>query len=127
MTIKQFKLWYMDNKENVLKLSTKYINHRILIVDDKNNEYKYIRRGTEARIIPREKMKSKQQIIDDLEQLKTIFKELEFMEDKLRHYGDLLIMKGIDVEQPREHKEEQTDRNKDKRENKTEFVNFGPV
>ncbi len=99
MTIKQFKLWYMDNKESVLKLSTKYINHRILIVDDKKNEYKYIRRGTEARIVPRERMKSKQQIIDDVERLKTLFNELEFMEDKLRHYGDLLVMKGIDVEE----------------------------
>ncbi len=124
MTIKEFKKWYFENKEAVQKLSSKYINHRIIITDDKNNEYKFIRRKEEVHIIPREKMKSKQQIIDDLERLKTLFKELEYMEDKLRHYGDLLILKGLDVEELGENEGTGTKRTA---ENKTEYVKYGPI
>lgn len=121
MKIDEFKKWYYANKEAIHKLDTRYINHHILIVDDEGNKYKYARSKDEGRIIPRESLKSRRQLTDEVERLKSLYRELEFMEDKLRHYGDLLVMKGIDIEN-----EPDTSKPADKS-GKTEFVDFGPV
>lgn len=121
MTINEFKKWYKENKEAIHKLDTRYVNHHIIIVDDKGNKYKYARTKDEGRIIPRESLKSRRQLTDDVEKLKTLYKQLEFMEDKLRDYGDLLVMKGLDVE------EEQQTKELAEKSTKTEFVDFGPV
>lgn len=119
MSIDEFKKWYRENKESIHKLSSKYINHRIVIMEDKGNLYKYIRRKDEGLIVPRETLKSKRQMVDDIEKLKTLYNELEFMEDKLRHYNDLLVMKGIDVEQQSEESNGIKPKN--------EYVNYGSI
>ncbi len=116
MPLEEFKNWVKANKEAILKTHSNYLNHHVLAVDENGNYYKIIRRGQQPIIVPRETMKTKRQMIDDIEQLKAMRKELDAMEEKLRHFGDLLVLKGIDVEQPNE-----------KSASKAEFINYGPV
>ena len=84
-TPEQFTRFWNAHKAVLLKIHTRKLNHKFHIVDSQGREYKLIVRRGQAHLIPKlRKAMTNAELESELDSLKRLDKEFEFIDNRLR-------------------------------------------